>query len=85
MTTDQLKYKIGFQIGLMQFLGKTEEQTIEDITQLAVDYAEPIKEVLKELVQLKDWKDSQGKDEVYLKSMPEVWEKAKQLIKTIDV
>lgn len=40
MNIDQLKNKIGFQIGFMQFSGKTEEQTIEDITQLAVDYAE---------------------------------------------
>lgn len=50
MTTDQLKNKIGFQIGLMQFSGKTEEKTIEDITQLAIDYSnEAVSDLLEAL------------------------------------
>lgn len=37
-------------------------------------------EIIEALVQLKDWKDNNGKDEHYLKYQPLVWEKAKQFL-----
>lgn len=43
MTIEQLKNKIAFQMDFMLFSRKNREQTIENITQLAVDYAEQFK------------------------------------------
>lgn len=37
-------------------------------------------EVLEALVQVKDWKDKNGKDEHYVKSQPVAWENARKAL-----
>ena len=37
-------------------------------------------EALHELVQLKDWKDKNGKDEHYVRSQPAAWENARKAL-----
>jgi len=37
-------------------------------------------EALEELIQVKDWKDKNGKDEHYLKAQPVVWENARKAL-----
>lgn len=37
-------------------------------------------QALNELVQLKDWKDKNGKDEHYVRSQPTAWENAKKAL-----
>lgn len=44
MTTENLKNKIGFQIGFLLYSGETIDSTIERLVDIAIDYAKSFKD-----------------------------------------
>lgn len=42
---------------------------------------EKLEEGIKEMIQVKDWKDKHGKDEIYLIAKPKAWNQLRELVK----
>src|SRR5690606_28002819 len=52
-----------------------------DLAYIRIEEYARLREALEELIQLRDWKDRNGKDEHYLKARDLVWSQARQALK----